>query len=191
MRGLRCCLNFGSGATWRSYAPKIKPHSCVMELTFEVTVLPEALPVCMAILPMPFKHMRLPDIMLCDSVLSYVDSYKYLDSHISNSCSKSDDLELRHQYRLLCCRSNSLIRKFSMCSYDVKRFLYSTYCPSVSCVYLWHSYRASVFRKFMVCFNNAARMFSDMIVSVVHLVCFCAKELTTLTQCIEKLYLAT
>ena len=106
--------------------------------------------VCMVILPTPFKYMILPDIILCDIMPTYVDSYKYLGYHISNSCSKSDDLELRHQYSLLCCRSNSLIRKSSMCSYDVKRFLYSTYCSSVSCVYLWHSYHVYVLRKCMI-----------------------------------------
>ena len=103
--------------------------------------------------------MVLPDIVLGRSVLSYVDNYKYLSFHISNASSKSDDLELCHQYRLLCCRSNSLIRKFAMCSYNVKRFLYSTYCSNINGVHLWHSYRASVFKKFVVCFNNAARMF--------------------------------
>ena len=108
--------------------------------------------VCMAICPNLFKNMILPDISLCGSVLSYVDSYKYLGFHISNASSKSDDLELRHQYRLLCCRSNSLIRKFAICSYSVKRFLYSTYCSNVGGVYLWHSYRASVLRKFICLF---------------------------------------
>lgn len=115
--------------------------------------------VCMAVLPKLFKHMILPDIVLCGSVLSYIDSYKYLGYHISNTSSKSDDLELGHQYRLLCCRANSLVRRFAMCSYDVKRFLYSTYCSNITGVQLWHSYRASVLRKFMVCFNNAVRMF--------------------------------
>ena len=115
--------------------------------------------VCMAILPNFLKHMVLPDIILCGNVLSYVDNYKYLGFHISNTSSKSDDLELRHQYRLMCCRANSLIRKFSLCSYSVKRYLYSTYCSNISNVHLWHSHRVSVLRKFMVCFNNAARMF--------------------------------
>ena len=115
--------------------------------------------VCMAMLPNLFKHMALPDIFLCGSVLSYVDSYEYLGFHISNDSSKCDDLELRHQYRLLCCRANSLIRKFAMCSYNVKQFLYTTYRSNISGVQLWHSHRASVLRKFIVCFNNAVRMF--------------------------------
>jgi len=115
--------------------------------------------VCMAILPNLFKNMVLPDIMLCGSKLLYVTSYRYLGFNISNTPSKADDLELRHQYRLLCCRANSLIRKFAMCSDSVKKYLYSAYCSNVCNVHLWHSYHATVLRKFIVCFNNAARMF--------------------------------
>ena len=115
--------------------------------------------VCMAILHSLFKNMNLPEIVLCDKVLSYVNSYKYLGYHISNTPSKSDDLELHHQYRLLCCRANSLIRKFALCSHSVKKCLDNTYCSNVCRVHLWHSYHVAVLRKFIVCFNNAARMF--------------------------------
>ena len=115
--------------------------------------------VCMVIPSTFFRGMPLPDITLGGNVLSYVDSYKYLGFHISGSFSKCDDLELRHQYRLLCCRANSLVRKFAMCSYPIKRYLYTTYCSNVSNVHLWHSYRVYMLKKFKVCFNNAARMF--------------------------------
>ena len=53
--------------------------------------------VCMAFLPSLFKHLSLPSIVLCGNVLSYVESYKYLGFHTSNTISKSDDLELRYQ----------------------------------------------------------------------------------------------
>ena len=115
--------------------------------------------VCMAFLPRMLRHMSIPDIVLCGSKLNFVDSYKYLGFHISNASSKVDDLELRNQYRLLCCRANSLIRKFALCSYPVKKCLYNAYCANVCNVHLWHSYRSSVLKKFVVCFNNAARMF--------------------------------
>ena len=103
--------------------------------------------------------MTLPNIVLCDKVLSYVNGYKYLGYYISNAPSKSDDLELRNQYRLLCCRANSMIRKFALCSHSVKKYLYNTYCSNICGVHLWHSHHVSVLRKFVVCFNNAARMF--------------------------------
>ena len=84
----------------------------------------------MAILPTFLRHMVLPEIMLCEKVLDYVDSYKYLGYLLSNS-GKVDDLEIQHQYRLLCCRANSLIRKFAMCSFPVKKHLYRAYCANV------------------------------------------------------------
>ena len=68
--------------------------------------------VCMAFLPRLFKNMILPDILLCDNVLSYVSGYKYLGFEICNYPTNSDDKEICHQYRLLCCCDNSLIRKF-------------------------------------------------------------------------------
>ena len=86
-----------------------------------------------------------------------VNDYKYLGVHLSNT--SLDDLEVFHQYRLLCCRANSLVRKFSLCSYPVKRYLYTMYCSNVCALHLWHSYRVTLLRKFVVCFNNAARMF--------------------------------
>ena len=103
--------------------------------------------VCMTFLPSMLKNMILPDIVLCGNVLAYVNDYKYLGFHLSNT-SGLDDLEVCHQYRLLCCRANSLVRKFSMCSYPVKRYLYTMYCSNVCAVHLWHSYRVTLLRKF-------------------------------------------
>ena len=115
--------------------------------------------VCMAMLPGALRNMSLPMVTLCDESLNFVNEYRYLGYQISNDFSRADDFEIRQQYRSLCCRVNSLIRKFSLCSYSVKRHMYSTYCSNVSNMYLWHSYHMSVMKKFKVCFNNAARMF--------------------------------
>ena len=115
--------------------------------------------VCMAMLPHTLRNLSLPEISLSGNVLSFVDDYKYLGYHISNTRTKVDDLEVCHQYRALCCRANSLSRKFALCTYTVKKYLYNTYCSNISYMHLWHSFHASVIRKFKVCFNNAARMF--------------------------------
>ena len=113
--------------------------------------------VCMVLRPKCFKNMTLPKFTLCGSVLSYVSQCKYLGFQMSDD--SSDNAEIRQQHRLLCCRTNSLLRKFAMCSYSVKRHLFSSYCASVYCVYLWRVYNASVFKKFKVCLNNAVRLF--------------------------------
>ena len=82
--------------------------------------------VCMAMLPASLRNLSLPDISLSNSVLSYVNHYKYLGYHISNIRTKVDDLEICHQYRSLCCRANSLSRKFALCTYSVKKYLYNS-----------------------------------------------------------------
>ena len=115
--------------------------------------------VCMAMLPKRFGGMHVPTILLCGHRLSFVSTYKYLGYQVSNDFSRADDLEIRQQYRALCCRANSLIRKFAMCTHSVKKCLYNAYCSNVSYIHLWHSYHLSDLRKFKVCFNNAARMF--------------------------------
>ena len=113
--------------------------------------------VCMALRPKMFRNMRLPEFTLCNRALSFVDKYRYLGYLMADD--SSDNLEIQQQYRLLCCRVNSLIRKFAMCSYDVKKFLFVTYCSNVYCLHLWRVYNMSVLNKFKVCLNNAARMF--------------------------------
>ena len=113
--------------------------------------------VCMVMRPKMFKNMVLPQFTLCGTALSFVSNYKYLGFLISDDT--SDNLEVQQQYRLLCCRTNSLIRKFSMCTYAVKRYLFTTYCATVYCVHLWRVCSVSVLKKFKVCLNNAARMF--------------------------------
>ena len=115
--------------------------------------------VCMAMLPKGFREMHLPVLSLCGQMLSFVSAYKYLGYQVSSDFNRADDLEIRQQYRALCCRANSLIRKFAICAPHVKKYLYNTYCSNVSNVHLWHSYHMSDLSKFKVCFNNAARMF--------------------------------
>ena len=113
--------------------------------------------VCMVLKPKLHRSLSLPKFSICKTELSYVHEYRYLGYQLSENC--SDNYEIGKQYRLLCCRTNSLIRKFSMCSYDIKKFLFKAYCATVYCVHLWCVYNVSVLRKFKVCLNNAARMF--------------------------------
>ena len=115
--------------------------------------------VCMALTPRKLRNMTLPTISLCGHALSFVTEYKYLGYLVSNANTRTDDLEIRRQYRALCCRANSLSRKFAMCTYAVKRYLYNTYCCNISCMHLWHSFHKADLSKFKVCYNNAARMF--------------------------------
>ena len=115
--------------------------------------------VCMTMLPRKLRGMTFSTVSLCGRALSFVNEYRYLGYQISDDFSRADDSELRQQYRSLYCRANSLIRKFSMCTYPVKKYLYNKYCTNIGNMHLWHSYHMSALKKFKVCFNNAARMF--------------------------------
>ena len=69
-----------------------------------------------ALTPKNVQNMSAPRFTLCGSTLSYVNEYKYLGFFMSDDA--SDNTEIQHQYRKLCCRTNSLIGKFSMSSYS-------------------------------------------------------------------------
>ena len=43
--------------------------------------------------------MTLRDIIMCDNVLAYVDSYRYLGFEICYVPTKSDDLKIHHQFK--------------------------------------------------------------------------------------------
>ena len=58
-----------------------------------------------------------------------------------------------------CVAERTLIRNFGMCTYPVKKHLFTAYCATVYCVHLWRMYSAAVIRKFKVCLNNAVRIF--------------------------------
>ena len=54
-------------------------------------------------------------------------------------------------------RGNTLIRKFSFCTYDVLCCLFKTFCYSLYCSSLWTNYRKSSLYKLKVCYNNIMR----------------------------------
>ena len=61
------------------------------------------------------------------------------------------------QMRLLYGKSNTLLRTFSHCSWDVKVTLFQSYCTALYCPFLWNDYKKSTFSKIRVAFNNAYR----------------------------------
>ena len=56
------------------------------------------------------------DVLLYSKVIETVTEFCYLGVEINNYL--NDINEIKHQYRNLCARSNTLIRKFSKCSPD-------------------------------------------------------------------------
>ena len=61
------------------------------------------------------------------------------------------------QCQQLYARYNVLLRKFHMCSMDVKVKLFNTYCSPIYTAQLWWNHTACSFQILNVCYNNILR----------------------------------
>ena len=104
------------------------------------------------------KHMKNvypPLYTLNGEVIKEVDSVRYLGHIISND--GKDDRDIMHQCQQLYARGNVLLRKFHMCSMDVKVKLFNTYCSPMYTAQLWWNHTAYSFQRLNVCYNNILR----------------------------------
>ena len=88
--------------------------------------------------------------------LTFVKHCKYLGHIIAEDL--SDRLDMEAQTRALYCRANTLARKFSQCTDDVKCFLFKMYCSNMYCSSLWSTYICSGYNRVKVAFNNSLRI---------------------------------
>ena len=100
---------------------------------------------------------NLPDFKLQDNVLNQVCEYCYLGHIIS--CDLSDDADIMRQRRKLFVQTNTIIRKFHMCSTPVKLQLFRSFCSSVYTAHLWWKFKSNSFTKFCISYHNAFKRF--------------------------------
>ena len=81
---------------------------------------------------------KMPDFTLNSSVIPVVKSVKYLGHFLSETT--SDSLDIARQRKKLFIQGNSLIRKFYMCTIDVKLTLFQSFCSPMYTAQLWTSY---------------------------------------------------
>ena len=111
--------------------------------------------VCMAFLPPSLHKLHVPTVMLGSSSLTWVSDLKYLGVYIAKNY--SDDIDIKRQTKAIYARGNTLIRKFSKCSPDVKTQLFNTYCSNLYASHLWHNYSKKEFHRVRVAYNNVFR----------------------------------
>ena len=97
-----------------------------------------------------------PDFYLCNDVMNVCHETKYLGHFICDDL--SDDTDISRQRRQLYVQGNTLVRKFSMCSPDVKVRLFRAYCSSMYTSYLWCQYKMASIRKLYIAYNDAMRI---------------------------------
>ncbi len=69
-----------------------------------------------------------------------------------------DDRDINRQCHKLYAQGNTLIRKFHMCTPDVKASLYKTFCTPMYTANLWWNYRMYSITKLNVAYNDIMRL---------------------------------
>ena len=99
---------------------------------------------------------NVPEFKLNAEVISVVDNFKYLGHILSNSMKDDDDIA--RQRKKIFIQGNTLIRKFYMCSIDVKIELFRSYCSSLYTSQLWTRYTGCAIRKLYTAYHNSLKI---------------------------------
>ena len=83
-----------------------------------------------------------------------VNNFKYLSIILSHD---DDNPEIQAQYRNICARSNTLLRKFTKCHDDIKAKLFKSFCGDIYGISLWCTFSKKVLNTLRVCYNNSLR----------------------------------
>lgn len=103
------------------------------------------------------KNSALPSFCLNGVMVNEVTSTKYLGHFLSNEL--RDDRDIERQSRQLYVQANSLLRKFHMCSIEVKITLFRLYCSPMYCAHLWWNYSNVTIRKLHISYHNIFKLF--------------------------------
>ena len=83
----------------------------------------------MCILPRRSGIVKLHSIYLAGEKLENVECFKYL-GHVKANVF-SDDEDIKEETQSLCMQCNLLVRKYKLCTDNVKRFIFKVVCYSI------------------------------------------------------------
>jgi hypothetical protein len=143
------------------FAPSVKGLQKIIDIahnygTEHNIIFNETKTVCMCINDKRNKEDVNLNFYLGDKNLSIVDRFKYLGHIIQHNLSDNDDII--QQMRSVYVRANTICRKFSHCSDDVKRQLFLSYCCNIYCCQLWCKYSMENYNKIKTAYNNSFRI---------------------------------
>ena len=105
------------------------------------------------------KKSAVPSFKINGETIQEVDNVNYLGHFISNTL--RDDKDILRQCRQLYARGNMLLRKFYMCSTEVKLTLLKTFCSPMYTAQLWWNYTVASIHKLHVAYNNVFRLLQN------------------------------
>jgi hypothetical protein len=98
----------------------------------------------------------LPVVSLNGNALQVVKMFKYLGHVLSDDLSDNDDIS--RQCRMIYAQGNVLMRKFFMCTIDVKRKMFMNYCTPLYTAHLWVSYKKATIKKLYIAYDNIFKL---------------------------------
>jgi hypothetical protein len=110
---------------------------------------------CMCFLPKCLSKLHVVQVKLNGRLLKYVDVQKYLGIVINQDF--NDDNDICRQMRAIYCRGNTLVKRFSCCTPDVKNSLFQSYCSNLYGAHLWYNFHKNILNKTKVAYNNVFR----------------------------------
>jgi hypothetical protein len=158
--GGKCVNNLWYADDTALLSPSVKSMNMLLKVcgdyAVEVDVVYNtAKTVYMIVTPRAYCNIRFPKVKLNNVDLKIVTEYKYLGHFINSTISDTRDIE--RQYRGSCVRANMLIRRFAMCSEQVRSYLFKTYCTTMYCSALWVCHNTAVMNRLRVLYNNSYR----------------------------------
>ena len=107
--------------------------------------------------PACMSKAKMPDFRINNEKIEVVKKYTYLGHIICDSL--SDDNDIARQRKNIFAIGNCLLRKFYMCSTDVKVTLFKSYCSSFYTAQLWTNYTKNAINKLYTAYHNILKLF--------------------------------
>ena len=108
-------------------------------------------------LPEDKKKYRIPQFLLNNDLIPVVEHFKYLGHILSKD--GADDLDIGRQRKKIYAQGNAILRKFHMCSIEVKVVLFRTYCTPLYTAHLWTNYSSLALKNFYIAYHNVMKLF--------------------------------
>ncbi|CAL4119877.1 unnamed protein product, partial [Meganyctiphanes norvegica] len=107
--------------------------------------------------PEYMKKTKMPTFMISNESIEVVEKYSYLGHFLCNTL--TDDMDIFRQRKKVFAQGNALLRKFYMCTTEVKATLFRSYCSSFYTAQLWTNYSRNAINKLYIAYHNTMKLF--------------------------------
>ena len=104
--------------------------------------------VCMYFKSPKMKLLNVPSLFLNGKEISYVSNHRYLGYTMSDDLSDGEDI--KRQIRGIYARANTLMKRFYMCSNEVKSLLFNTFCTNSVLIFIVPNFGGNTHQKVFV-----------------------------------------